>query len=124
MFCLFLANITCTKESIARIHDQPNKFNISGSRTSTVIGEKVNVTCKNPVKLFTKDIWDGNDTDNVLNIICRPDKYFDVPSDEHMPNCLAKCPADKPQPNITAQISLDITRTNDTEELWEGEKLW
>ena len=78
----------------------------------------------NPVKIFTKDLWDGNATDNVLNIICRPDKNFDVPSDAEMPDCLAKCPADKPQPNATAEISLDTTRTNDTEELWEGQKLW
>ena len=78
----------------------------------------------NPVKIFTKDLWDGNATDNVLNIICRPDKNFDVPNDAEMPDCLAKCPADKPQPNATAEISLDITRTNDTEELWEGQKLW
>ena len=119
------ANITCTKESIARFTDKPNIFNITGDIRNTAIGEKVDVTCKNPVKLFTKDKWDGNDTDNILNIICRPDKYFDVPDDGiDFPKCLAKCPAEKPQPNATAQISLDITRTNDTEELWEGEKLW
>ena len=65
--------------------------------------------------------------DNVLHIICRPDKYFDVPSDAEMPNCLAKCPAAGAtayMPNATAYISLDTSRTNDTEELWEGQKLW
>ena len=83
-------------------------------------------TCSNPVKLFTKDIWDGDANDNVLNIICRPDKFFDVPADENMPTCLAKCPAEKPVINATAHITLDAIRTpyNGTEELWEHQKLW
>ena len=92
------------------------------------MGNKLEVSCANPVKIFTKDIWDGNATDNLLHIICRPDKNFDVPSDADMPNCLAKCPAKKPTPNATAYISLDTSRTNDTEEMWEtvgtGQKLW
>ena len=96
--------------------------------SNTTVGNTLNVTCYNPVKLFTKDIWDGNDEDNVLHIICRPDKYFDVPSDAEMPNCLAKCPAysttSYTHPNASSYISLDISRTNDTEELWEGQKLW
>lgn len=99
-------------------------FAIAGDIDNTVIGDKVNVTCTNPLKLFTTDIWDGNTTDNVLNIICRPDKDLDVPSDAQMPNCLARCPAEKPQPNATSYIELDTTRTNDTEKLWEGQKLW
>ena len=120
----FLANITCTRESISRVSEQPQKFSIAGDIRNTGIGDKLNVTCANTVKLFTKDIWDTNGTDNILHIICRPDKYFDVPPDAEMPNCLAKCPAQKPQPNATSFIKLDTTRTNDTEELWEGQKLW
>ena len=119
-----LANITCTRESISRVSEQPQKFSIAGDIRNTGIGEKLNVTCANAVKLFTKDIWDTNGTDNILHIICRPDKYFDVPPDAEMPNCLAKCPAQKPEPNATSFIKLDTTRTNDTEELWEGQKLW
>ena len=124
IFFPYLANITCTKESISRISEQPTKFSIAGDIRNTGVGDVLNVTCTNPIKLFTKDIWDGNMTDNILNIICRPDKYFDVPADAEMPDCLAKCPAQKPQLNESSNIILDTTRTNDTEELWEGEKLW
>ena len=46
---------------------------------SVQVGEKVNITCVNPIKLLTADKWDGNATDNHLDVICRPDRQFDVP---------------------------------------------
>ena len=123
IFFYISANRTCNHVTISRISTE-DKFTIQGDIHNTMAGDKVNVTCTKPVKIFTKDIWDGNATDNVLNVICRPDKSFDVPEDVQMPNCLARCPAEKPQVNASSYIKLDTTRTNDTEKLWEREKLW
>ena len=88
------------------------------------VGEKVNVTCFNPIKLLTKDRWDGNDTDNYLDIICRPDRQFDAPPTKEIPWCKAQCSATKPTPLPEYKIAIDANRTSLTDKLWEDEELW
>ena len=62
--------------------------------------------------------------DNTLTIKCRPDKKFDVPTADDLPECLAQCPAEKPVPPPENNIILDDMRTNKTHKLWEREELW
>ena len=61
--------------------------------------------------------------DNTLTIKCRPDKKFDVPSSDNLPDCLAQCPKEKPVPPPENNIELDTTRSPDRK-LWEKEDLW
>ncbi len=108
---------------MARLQNHP-KFVVSGMEESVTVGNTFQVTCIDPIQLFTKDIWDGNATDNVLEIRCRADRGFDVPSDDELPECLAQCDANKPQPPAENNITLDATRTSPTQKLWEREELW
>ena len=82
------------------------------------------MTCEREIQKFTRDIWDGNSTDNKLEIICRSDKKFDVPSANDLPECLAQCPAEKPIPPEDSNIELDTTRTDPDNLLWERQQLW
>ena len=97
---------------------------IAGHGKIVNVGEKVLVTCKDPVKIFTKDTWDGDDTDNKLHVICRPDGNFDVPSAKNLPICLAQCAAEKPTPSEDYNIEIDSNKTSLTDKLWEREELW
>ena len=115
-------NQTCSAESMARL--SADFFVVTGLEDGPVtIGNYIEVTCEREIQKFTRDIWDGNSTDNKLTIICRSDKKFDVPSANDLPECLAQCPAEKPDPPDSS-IKLDTNRTSVDGLLWEREELW
>lgn len=93
----FSVNHTCSTESMLRLESKP-KYVVSGDDEPVIVGNFLEVTCIEPIQLFTRDIWDGNSTDNILKIRCRSDRNFDVPSDDELPECLAQCSAEKPEP--------------------------
>ena len=70
------------------------------------------------------DQWDNNNTDNTLNVICKPDFNFNVPPANQMPDCLAKCSADKPSPPEENNAYFDTNKTSPTAEMWEGQQIW
>ena len=103
-----------------------DRFVINGDEDlePVTVGDNLEITCIEEIQLFTKDIWDGNSTDNALNIKCRSDQNFDVPSNENLPECLAQCSAEKPMPPLEYNITLDETRTSPDQKIWEREELW
>jgi hypothetical protein len=121
-FFVITENHTCSTESMARVNK--DQYIVTGNENSVVVGDSIQVTCALEIQLLTKDIWDDNPTDNFLDIICRPDKKFDVPSANDLPDCLAQCSANKPVPPDNFNIKLDESRTPKTKKLWEREELW
>ena len=75
------ADRSCTFTSLTDFTGPSHIFDVNAESTldNVQVGEYVNVTCVNPIKLLTEDKWDGNSTDNYLHIICRPDRKFDAP---------------------------------------------
>ena len=71
----------CTYTSLQGFTDHSSIFKVQAESTldTVQVGDYVNVTCVNPIKLLTEDRWDTNATDNYLHIICRPDRKFDSP---------------------------------------------
>ena len=116
-------NQTCSTESMKRLEKQI-KYVISGNEEPVTVGDHLQVTCIEQIQLFTRDIWDGNSTDNILKMKCRSDRSFDVPNDDDLPECLAQCSAEKPTPPEDFKIALDTERTSPDNKLWEREELW
>ena len=122
-------NHTCSSQSMARLTIR-DRFVINGDEEPVTVGDNLEITCTDKINgelvnlLFTKDIWDGNSTDNTLHIKCRSDQNFDVPSSDNLPECLAQCSAEKPMPPVEYNITLDDTRTSPDQKIWEREELW
>ena len=118
----------CTNESLARIISS-NAFKRIGKSDSSAkswtmeidIGEEIGVTCKDANKILSEDVWDGNSTDNILQLRCRSDGNFDIPLQNDMPECLARCPMEKPKPLDNNDVLLE---TAETSEPWEGDQIW
>ena len=99
-------------------------FKVTGAETERAVGETVTVNCAEDHQIFTRDLWDDDESDNTLTFTCKPDKDFDVPPTSELPYCWAKCPAQKPQPAAGDGLVLDTNRTSETEEVWQGEEIW
>ena len=66
-------NQTCSAESMARL--SADFFVVTGLEDGPVtIGNYIEVTCEREIQKFTRDIWDGNSTDNKLTIISQPNR--------------------------------------------------
>ena len=63
---------------------------IKGQVIQRRIGEKIEVVCKDAFKTLSNDFWDGNPSDNIIQIMCGYNEKFNTPKD--LPLCLAKCP--------------------------------
>ena len=90
------------------------------------VGETVDIKCDDPlgVKIFQTD--DPELLDNILTIVCKPDKYYNVPS--MWPVCKAQCPAEKPLPDNSTRMILDTEhkemRGKWDQKFWEDERVY
>lgn len=100
------------------------QYIVTGHKDPVIVGQYIEVRCARDIQLFTQDIWDENANDNVLRLKCRPDKKFDVPVSNDLPECLAQCSAAKPTPPADFNIVLDTSKTSPDKKLWERQELW
>ena len=77
----------------------------SATPFSLKVGETIDIICDDPlgVKIFQTE--DPELLDNILTIVCKPDKYYNVP--KMWPVCKAQCPEEKPRPQNGTRMILD-----------------
>ena len=105
-------------------HIVSNKdLKIKGQVVQRRIGEKIEVVCKDEFKTLSNDIWDGNPSDNIIQIMCGYNQKFNAPKD--LPLCLAKCPANFPikYPGFGAGYP-PIREPEWRPEIYENNKIW
>lgn len=114
---------TCNENTLSLVTGS-SSFKVTGNEDPVEVGQSVNVECAVDIQLFTDDRWDTDPDDNVLTIMCKPNKFFDVPLASTMPQCLATCAAAKPTPPAEAKLEIDPVKTSLTEAVWQGDKIY
>lgn len=98
---------------------------MKGDVLNRIIGEEIEVVCKDRMKTLSKDIWDQNSSDNALHIRCKSNQIFDAPLTQDLPLCLAKCQTKFPKafPVLPEDI-VPLMETDSGSEINENEKIW
>ena len=89
------------------------------------VGETVDIKCDDPLGVKIFQTQDPELLDNILTIVCKPDKYYNVPS--MWPVCKAQCPAEKPLPDNSTRMILDVGHREMTtwdQKFWEDERVY
>ena len=101
----------------------------SSREFSLKVGETMDIICDDPLKVKIFKTEDPELTDNILTIVCKPDRYYNVPTGASgWPQCKAQCAEEKPLPQNGTRMLLYEDHKEMAgiwnQKFWEDQKLY